>query len=397
MSKIKIFNDPIYGLVSYPYEFIYDLIDHPYVQRLRRIQQLGMSSIVYPGATHTRFHHALGALHLCDRLITNLKLKGTSITDEEYEATLLATLLHDVGHGPYSHALEHEIIPVRHEELTIQIMNRLNDQYDGKLDLAIRIFRGQYEKPFLTQMISSQIDVDRMDYLNRDSFYTGVAEGIIGYDRIIKMMNVHDGQLVIEEKGILSVEKFLLSRHFMYQQVYLHKAALVADQMLKAFFKEYKSLKFEQRFMHHSAFEHLIKSSGKLHAEDQLSLFLQLDDSDIIVLIKSFLHSENDVLRILADGIMNRNLFGISTKENPYIAEEIECIIKKGLENTNLSHECYRRLVNSGFEKSSLYDQHEKIKILRKNVPNIVTFDNISRLNLCPTTYEMHFITYPKN
>lgn len=396
MSKIKILNDPIYGLVSFPFEFIYDLIDHPYFQRLRRIQQLGMSSIVYPGATHSRFHHALGALHLCDRLINNLMVKGVGITEEEHEASLIAVLLHDIGHGPYSHALEHELIGVSHEVITLHIMNRLNDQYNGRLSLAIEIFTRKYYKSFLSQIISSQLDVDRMDYLNRDSFYTGVAEGIIGYDRIIKMMNVCDNQLVVEEKGLYSVEKFLLSRHFMYQQVYLHKAALSADHMLKLFFTKYKEYIANQEEHALSILDRLIHPTFNIHIEDQLSLFLQIDDADLIVLIKKFLYHEDIPMRILSNGIINRRLFGISAKDKPFAQNEINQIVRLGCKNTNIPDALFRSLVSMSQESINLYNQQDEIKILKKNSSSFVTFDKTSRLNLYLGYSEMHFITYPK-
>ena len=237
MSKKKIFNDPVYGFVSFPTELLYDLIDHKYFQRLRRITQLGLTHYVYPGALHTRFHHALGALHLMTEAVQTLREKGVVISDEEYEAVCVAILLHDIGHGPYSHALEHSFIDIHHEELSILFMQKLNEEFDGRLSLAMSIFEGSYKKGFLHELVSSQLDMDRLDYLIRDSYFTGVAEGVIGYDRIIKMLDVVDNQLVIEEKGIYSVEKFLVSRRVMYWQVYLHKTVLSAEQMLIAVLK----------------------------------------------------------------------------------------------------------------------------------------------------------------
>ncbi|MFM8370842.1 MAG: HD domain-containing protein, partial [Bacteroidota bacterium] len=222
-SRKKIFNDPVYGFVSVPGGLLLGLIDHPFFQRLRRIRQLGLAPFVYPGALHTRFHHALGALHLMQESIETLRQKGVLITDEEAEAACAAILLHDIGHGPFSHALEHTLVEMHHEQISLWIMEELNKQFDGKLELAISIFNDQYPKKFLHQLVSGQLDMDRMDYLNRDSFFTGVSEGVIGYDRIIKMLDVHDGQLVVEEKGIYSVEKFLIARRLMYWQVYLHK------------------------------------------------------------------------------------------------------------------------------------------------------------------------------
>ena len=397
MSKIKIFNDPIYGLVSFPYEFIYTLIDHPFFQRLRRIQQLGMSSIVYPGATHSRFHHALGALHLCDRLITNLKLKGVDITDEEHEATLIAILLHDVGHGPYSHALEGEIIHVHHEELTIQIMNRLNVEYDGRLNMAIDIFMKRYSKKFLSEIISGQIDVDRMDYLSRDSFYTGVAEGIIGYDRIIKMMDVYDNQLVIEEKGLHSIEKFLLSRYFMYQQVYLHKTALAADHMLKVFFKEYKLEIAKGNITNaRSSLYKLLDSKNNLSPENRLTHFINIDDSDVMSSIKASLAHDNPVLAYLAEGLLNRKILGIITKYKPLEKHEIDALISEGKKKAGLEEEIFVKMVNLGQETSVLYEEKDEINILTKKPEGIVTFGSLSRLKMYHNPQSLYFVTYPK-
>ena len=232
MNKRKIINDPVYGFVTVPYTSVFDILEHPWFQRLRRIQQLGLTSYVYPGALHTRFHHTLGALHLTTQAIEVLRGKGVEITEDEAEGACLAILLHDVGHGPYSHTLEKTLIPVSHEQISSTVMRYFNHLWPGRLDTAIAIFEDKYPKPFLHQLVSSQLDMDRMDYLNRDSFFTGVYEGVIGYDRIIKMLAVHDGRLVVEAKGIYSIEKFLIARRLMYWQVYLHKTVLSAEQML---------------------------------------------------------------------------------------------------------------------------------------------------------------------
>ena len=395
MSGIKIFNDPIYGLVSYPFPFIYTLIDHPYFQRLRRIKQLGMSSMVYPGATHTRFHHALGALHLCDRLIRNLKVKGIIISDEEHEAVLIACLLHDIGHGPFSHALEGILIAAHHEELTIQIMNLLNEQYDGRLSLAMAIFKHQYTRPFLSQIISSQLDVDRMDYLNRDSFYTGVAEGVIGYDRLIKMMNVVNDQLVVEEKGIHSIEKFLLSRHFMYQQVYLHHASLVADTMLKTFVQLFKNVGSQKR--NHSTSLEVMLFQKPLNLDQALKLFLLLDDSDIMMLIKKHLASEDRSLKLLAEGLIHRKLFGIKKRNHPFNSSEIKEVINQCSDDLKMNEQICSKLVNLGRESSIVYSTQDEIQILLKTGGDVVTFGDLSRLKTYHDAKELHFITYPRN
>ncbi|OFZ08775.1 MAG: phosphohydrolase, partial [Bacteroidetes bacterium RIFCSPHIGHO2_02_FULL_44_7] len=232
-NKKKIVNDPVYGFITIPHELIYDVIEHPYFQRLRRIKQLGLTHLVYPGALHTRLHHVLGAMHLMNKAVTNIRRKGHEITTQEEEAVMLAILLHDIGHGPFSHALEHDIVNhVGHEEISSFFIERLSHEFNGKLDLALRIFKNEYPKKFLHQLVSSQLDMDRMDYLNRDSFYSGVSEGKIGSDRIIEMINVVDGELVVEEKGIYSIEKFIVARRIMYWQVYLHKTVVAAEFML---------------------------------------------------------------------------------------------------------------------------------------------------------------------
>ena len=233
MNKRKIFNDPVYGFISIPFEIIYDIIEHPYFQRLRRINQLGLSSLVYPGANHSRFQHTLGAVHLMGKALEVLRNKGHQITNEEAEAVTIAILLHDIGHGPYSHTLEQSIVnEVHHEQISLYFFEELNKTLNGRLSLAIKIFKNEYPKRFLNQLVSGQLDVDRLDYLIRDSFYTGVAEGVIGYDRIIQMLDVHDDNLVVEEKGIYSIEKFIVSRRLMYWQVYLHKTSLSAEHMM---------------------------------------------------------------------------------------------------------------------------------------------------------------------
>ena len=227
-NKLKIFNDPIYGFITIPNSQIFDLIEHKYFQRLRRITQMGLSYLVYPGANHTRFHHAIGCMHLMQKAVNVLRFKGVTISEEEEDALYIAILLHDIGHGPFSHAMEHSIVNgISHEEISLLFMEYLNEQFNGSLTLAIKIFKGDYERPFLCQLISSQLDMDRADYLKRDSFYTGVAEGNINSERLITMLNVSDNNLVVEEKGIYSVEKFLVARRFMYWQVYLHKTGLV--------------------------------------------------------------------------------------------------------------------------------------------------------------------------
>lgn len=318
MNKYKIINDPVYGFVNIPTELIFDILSHPYFQRLRRIRQMGLAEVVYPGATHTRFHHAIGAMHLMQQAIDVLLSKGHHITEIEIEATLLAILLHDVGHGPFSHTLEATILKgVHHEEVSLKIFQSLNQQYDGRLTKAIEIFKGTYHKHFLHQLVSGQLDTDRMDYLNRDSFYTGVAEGVIGYDRIIKMLDVHDDKLVVEEKGIYSIEKFIVSRRLMYWQVYLHKTSIAADHMLINVLQRAKDLVKEgkKNFFLSPNMEYFISNEISLEEflndNTHLEKFVQLDDIDILFALKMWMNHEDPILSYLSTCLIDRHLFKI--------------------------------------------------------------------------------------
>lgn len=318
MNKYKIINDPVYGFVNIPTELIFDVLSHPYFQRLRRIRQMGLAELVYPGATHSRFHHALGAMHLMELALDVLISKGHHITELEIESTLLAILLHDIGHGPISHTLEATILKgVHHEEVSLKFFHQLNKEFDGRLSKAIEIFKGTYSKHFLHQLISGQLDTDRLDYLNRDSFYTGVAEGVIGYDRIIKMLDVQDGHLVVEEKGIYSIEKFIVSRRLMYWQVYLHKTSVSADHMLINVLQRAKDLYREgERNLNLSPhLEYFISKDVSLKAfleeEEPLKQFVLLDDIDIMYVLKMWMSHSDPVLSYISKGLINRNLFKI--------------------------------------------------------------------------------------
>jgi len=330
MNKFKIINDPVYGFVNIPSSLIYDVISHAYFQRLRRIKQMGLADVVYPGATHSRFHHAIGAMHLMQQALEVLKSKGHIISAEEEEATLLAILLHDVGHGPYSHTLEETILKdIHHEQVSYWIQEKLNRQFKGALSLGIEIFKGNYSKPFLHQLVSGQLDTDRMDYLNRDSFYTGVAEGVIGYDRIIKMLDVHEGRLVVEEKGIFSIEKFIVSRRLMYWQVYLHKTSIAADHMLINALQRAKYLVREKGVqlvlspaLHH--FLHRDITRQDFEAEDiHLEQFTHLDDTDILHALKLWQFHEDEVLSFLSKGIIDRHLFKLKYTEADQTAQTL--------------------------------------------------------------------------
>lgn len=315
MNKIKIFNDPIHGIIRFDHEILYDIIDHPIFQRLRRIKQMGLSSLVYPGANHTRFEHALGALHLMTRALKMLREKKVEISEEEYLACCIAILCHDLGHGPFSHALEYEIIPDSHESVSLILLKELAKEFGAAIELAIRIFTNDYHKKFLCQLVSSQLDIDRLDYLSRDSFFSGVVEGKVGYDRLIMMLNVDNGDLVIEEKGIASVEKFLLSRHMMYSQVYLHKTALAAEQMLKLFmrrcvkcFEEEININWNQNIFNILKLSHTIP----YNAYDAINqYFINLDDGDVMEMLKINQNSSDLAIKILSQSLLKRKLFKV--------------------------------------------------------------------------------------
>jgi len=370
----KILNDPVYGFTTLPFTILYDIVEHPYFQRLRRIKQVGLSHLVYPGAVHTRFQHALGALHLTRKTIEVLQSKGVDISKEEAEGVQITILLHDIGHGPYSHALEGHFIPVSHERLTLAYMEKLNEEFDGGLSLAIQIFKNQYPKAYLHQLISGQLDMDRMDYLIRDSYYTGVAEGIIGYDRIIKMLNVYNNQLVVEEKGLYSIEKFLLSRKLMYWQVYLHKTAVSAEKMLVRLFEYYKKNPNSHTAQLSSAFQYFLSESPKLEnvtniSEKMLEWHASIDDSDIDVWIKSLNKDKNPVLSILSQGLTDRKLFRVSLQKEPFSSEEvnnIELEIRKAL--NDIPEKFISDLIIQGVETNRLYNATSpEINILMKS------------------------------
>jgi uncharacterized protein len=401
MNKKKIFNDPVYGFISIPHEMLFDLIEHPYMQRLRRIRQTGLSDFVYPGALHTRFHHALGAMHLMSQAIFTLKSKGADINLEESRAAHAAILLHDIGHGPFSHALEHTLLGVHHEDISLRIMGELNRLFDGKLDLAIAIFEDRYPKKFLHQLVSGQLDMDRMDYLNRDSFFTGVAEGKIGYDRIIKMLAVADGELVVEEKGIYSIEKFLIARRLMYWQVYLHKAVLAAEHMLIQTLIRARFLQSQGETLPVSEdlqffLEREIRRED-LNEPDVLERFVRLDDTDIFMALKGFARMKDPVIQLLADGLVHRRLFRMELQSQPFELEYSESILGKVMAKWQLSREDASFLVKSGIESNRAYDdRHGEIKIAFKN-GNILPISQVSDIHVQSHIVEKHFMFYPKS
>jgi uncharacterized protein len=405
LNKKKIFNDPVYGFVSVPYEIIFDLIEHPYFQRLRNIKQLGLTHLVYPGALHTRFHHALGAMHLMSIALETLRNKGIEITEEESKAATIAILLHDIGHGPFSHALESCIVPgIHHEDLSLLLMKRLNDEFNGELSLAIEIFEDKYSKKFLHQLVSSQLDMDRMDYLNRDSFYTGVSEGVIGFDRILKMIYVIDDQLVIEEKGIYSIEKFLIARRLMYWQVYFHKTVIAAEQLLLKILQRAKELAMEGHQLFASpSFEFLLKnnpSADDFKGDERfLDAFANIDDHDIYSSIKVWTKHEDRVLSILCNELINRRLYSIEI-ENIIISGKL--VESKKLELTEkwkIDADLAHYFVFTGIINNNAYNPDSgKIYILTKakGLQDIAVCSDGLNLEALSKTVQKHFMCYPK-
>ena len=397
-NKRKIFNDPIYGFITIPSDFIFEIVQHPYFQRLRRIKQLGMAELVYPGAFHSRFQHALGAMHLMNEALNTLQSKGLMIMEVEREAALVAILLHDIGHGPFSHVLEYAILKnVNHEAISELLMEDLNRQFEGKLTLAIEMFRGTYDRSFFHQLISSQLDMDRMDYLNRDSFYTGVVEGNIGAERIIKMLHVVDNQLVVEEKGLLSVENFLVARRLMYWQVYLHKTSICSETMVLKIFERVKDLLQEGVSIEIPThlrvfFERNIKKADFKSDPELLRHFVSLDDVDIWYALKSWQGHQDGVLANLSKNIIKRNLFKIKIDVG-LKTEEILSEISRNLIEKNVPKELLKYFFKvSQISNSGYASQQANIKILMKNgnildvseasdLPTIKAMSNIVKKN----------------
>lgn len=403
MKKIKIFNDPVYGFITIPENILMEIIEHPYFQRLRRIKQLGMTHFVYPGALHTRFHHALGALHLMQQAIGVLRMKGVEISDEEATGVQIAILLHDIGHGPFSHALEHILIDKHHEVISGYFLEELNSQFQGRLQTAIDIFYDKYPKAFLHQLISGQLDMDRMDYLNRDSFFTGVSEGVIGYDRIIKMLYVVVDNLVVEEKGIYSIEKFLVARRLMYWQVYLHKAVLSAEQMLISSIKraKYLMLNGEENKLPpetRTIFNDILYYANHKLVDKKafLDRFASWDDTDIAYALKKFIDSTDPILKLLAEGLVNRKLFKLEWGEPGFKTDHINQIKERILEKYKIKEDELPYLLIQGTEKNQLYtSDKEEIKIINKKgqVKSISSILSAYENNKITTK---HYLCYPK-
>ena len=402
-NKKKIYNDPIYGFVSIPDELHFDIIEHPYFQRLRRIKQVSMTNLVYPGANHTRFAHSLGTMHLMRRAIQLLRGKGYEITDEELEAASLAILLHDSGHGPFSHTLENSIVQgVSHEDLSLMVMQKLNKIHGGRLDLAIQLFKGEYEKGFLTKLISSQLDVDRIDYLKRDSFFTGVAEGSVNAERLLEMMEVVVNELAIEAKGIYSVESFLVARRIMYWQVYMHKAVLSAEYMLRNILRRAKMLSQERDLFATPALSFFLKSQKPFESSDPnavLDKFCRLDDYDVMTAVKAWCDNEDRVLSELCRRLTDRHLFKIEMRESEFDPNYIEDIRNKIAKYYGWSKEEADFALLQGVSSNHAYHPKKSaINILYKDGTMKDISEASDQLNISVLSQPVvkHFICYPK-
>jgi len=403
-NKLKILNDPIYGFITIPSELIFDVIQHRYFQRLRRVSQMGLTYLVYPGAHHTRFHHALGCMHLMSEAIKVLRFKDVKISEEESTALLLAILLHDIGHGPFSHAMEHSIVEsITHEEISLKFMNALNDEFDGKLTLAIKVFKGDYHRDFLNQLISSQLDMDRADYLKRDSFYTGVAEGNVNSERIITMLNVVNDELVIEEKGVYSVEKFLLARRLMYWQVYLHKTSLVAESLLVRVLRRAKELVQNRVVVDASKpFDYFLKNqiNDANFGAAELEIFSTLDDYDIVAAMKSWMTHDDVVLSNLSKMIINRELLKIKLSKEAISDVDFENLKHQTKDKYSLSdHEVGYFVFQSTVSNQAYDTQKSGIKILLKTEEVIDVAEASDHLNLKALSkpVKKYFVCYPKD
>ena len=402
IQNMKILNDPVYGFVGIPYKQVFALVEHPFFQRLRRIKQLSMTFYVYPGALHTRFNHAIGALHLTIQAIEVLRSKGVAISEEEANAVFIAILLHDIGHGPFSHTLEHTLLNIHHEELSLHFMEALNEEFKGELDLAIEIFKGKYHRNFLHQLISSQLDMDRLDYLNRDTFFTGVSEGVIGYDRIIKMLNVVGDNLVVEEKGLYSIEKFLIARRIMYWQVYLHKTVVAAEVMLIKVFERAKVLVengWEPAIspaLYQILRKPLDSDSFKTDRDQNLKLFASIDDYDIVMAMKVFAESSDRVLSFLSNSLLNRNIFRLKFYDDAIEESTKQAWIDLAKEALHLTDEEAAYLVTVGVESNSTYNRAKnEIKILFKS-GEVKPMSECFHFDFLPGRMEKFYIVYPK-
>jgi uncharacterized protein len=405
LNKKKIFNDPIYGFITIPHEIVFDLIEHPFFQRLRRIRQLGLTYLVYPGALHTRFHHALGAMHIMCQAIEVIRSKGHTITEEEAKAVIIAILLHDIGHGPFSHSLESSIVSgISHEELSGIFMSRMNEQFGGQLTQAIRIFRNEYEKKFLHQLVSSQLDMDRLDYLKRDSFYTGVSEGVINSDRIITMLDVKEDTLVIEAKGIYSIEKFIIARRLMYWQVYLHKTVIASESLLMNILRRARQLAMQGvelfatpsfRFFLYNT----VRKEDFLEDRSLLAVFADLDDNDVYASIKVWQNHEDKVLSVLCRNLLERRLYRVEIHQDPFPEARIGEMKEKISREYGLTDEEADYFVFTGTIANNAYNSSsDKINILYRDKGIVDIAEAADQLNISVLSRPVtkHYLCHPK-
>lgn len=402
-NKRKIINDPVFGFINIPNDFLYDIIQHPYFQRLSRIKQLGLSSFVYPGAQHTRLQHSLGAMHLMSEAITQLRQEGHDITKEESEAVRASILLHDIGHGPFSHTLEHSLVNgVNHEELSLWMMQKINREFEGKLEMTLDIFTNNYPRKFLHQLVSSQLDMDRLDYLSRDSFYSGVSEGIIGAARIIKMLNIHNDQLVVEAKGIYSIEKFLVARRLMYWQVYLHKTSVAAEKMLMNILKRAKELAnrnielFASPALHYFLYNEVAKQHFT-DSEEALQHFAMLDDSDVICAIKVWSMHPDVVLSTLCKSFTDRRLFKVEIGTKPIEAEKRQKQLKQYMSHFNVSVEDAAYFMGEEIVSTDTYSpEDDNINILYKDgtIKDIADASDMLNIAVLTKKVEKYYYCY---
>jgi uncharacterized protein len=405
LNKKKIFNDPIYGFITLHYDIIFDLIEHPYFQRLRRIKQLGLTHMVFPGALHTRFHHAMGTMHLMSKAIEVLRSKGVEITEKEAQGVSIAILLHDIGHGPFSHALEHSLVNgISHEEISTLFMDKLNKKFKGKLDLALKIFRNEYHKKFLHQLVASQLDMDRLDYLKRDSFYSGVSEGVISTDRIITMLNVKNDELAIEEKGIYSIEKFIIARRLMYWQVYLHKTVLSAENLLVKILKRAKELAQNNvELFGTPALKEFLYNEHDLTSfrtnPSLLETFAELDDTDIISAVKVWKKHNDTTLSTLCKMMINRDLYKIQIQSKKFDKTTIDPLkekfkIKYDIPENEIDYFIFQdAIINNAYNPKM-----DKINILLKNadINDISEAADTFNIKALATPVKKWFLCYPK-
>ncbi len=406
MNKKKILNDPIYGFIKIPDGILFKIIEHPYFQRLRRIRQLGLTDYVYPGAIHTRFHHAIGAMHLMDQALLTLRSKGVSITEEEYEAAMIAVILHDVGHGPFSHALEHSLLSgITHEQMSGLVIRLFNEVFQHTLDLALRIFNHQYERPFLSQLVASQLDVDRLDYLNRDSFFTGVSEGKVGFERILKMLNVVDEQIVVEEKAIYSIENFLSSRRLMYWQVYLHKTTVGAEKLLIQLIKRAKFLAKQGLLKtRNDALRLFLKNDYTIRDFGQdpslLHAYLSLDDHDIWGGVKIWQYHPDKILAEMSRMLIERDLFRVDLTNSPANPAFKKTVVRAVADTYAISETDALFLVVDGFMSNAAYEEAgSKINVLMKNgdIVDITSASDLPNIKAMSKIVRKYYLCWPKS